>query len=912
MAVSPHPPRLARAVVSLFLSGDVREVILGDLDQEFLEAVRAGTPPRSARRRYWRQSLASIAAIRRPLQQRMVPDMPRRSSFNAVRGLGLDVRAVTRALRHSPGYAGVAILSLAIGIGANTAIFSVMRQVLSDPLPVERPGELRMLFWTSNSDSGLGFSNVSSTGYRDPTGVFYRSNLSYPQFIAMQRAVEGASDLAGYNRLRDATVATDGRPPASREVLLVTGNFFATVRPPLVAGRALTTDDDRAGAPPAAVIGHDLWTQFFDADPAAIGNIVRVNGATLTVVGVTAREFRGLSPGGFAPPPGVMVPISSQPAVASQWADAGRSLFSEARILWVRGIARVPDGNDAAVTQALQGVFRAELRAAGVAQPAADASTPRLFPGARGFDSMRNTASQPLRLISVVLGVVLLIACINVAGLMLARGVARQRELDVQRALGAGRARIMRSLLVEGVILSAAGGVAGVVLALWTAPVLQSLLTSGLGTNGIGVAMDWRLLAVTGALACATGILSSLLPAIRFSRQSTLRDRMTAGAPRLAIGRALLALQIAVSLPLVTGAGLFLRTLHNLGSVELGFDPDGLILFAVDPTMNGRAPERSAEVYPRLLEQLEALPGVTSATVIENPLIANIESDSTVTVNGQQGVMYLNSVGPRYLETMGARLVEGRALGLGDGRGSTWSVLINETAVRTFFNSQSPVGQRFRIGKREVEVVGVVGDSKYDGLRNTVPPTALLSFLQREMYGMHVIVRVAGETGRMRRAIEAAVQAVDPGLPLTRYRTQREQIDETTGRERVFARLLTAVGAFALLLACVGLHGVTSYSVTRRTSEIGIRLALGARRSQVLWLVLRHVLVLAAVGLAIGIPMALLAAPAIGSFLFGLQPTDPMTLMVAAAIMVSVAVVAGLLPARRAARLDALAALRSE
>jgi predicted permease len=912
MAVNPHPPRLARALVSLFLSGDVREVIVGDLDQEFFEAVRAGAPLRAARRRYWRQSMASIAAIRRPLQERMVPDMSRRSGFNALRGLGLDVRAVTRALRHNPGYAGVAILSLAIGIGANTAVFSVMRQIVYDPLPVERPGELRMLYWTPNSDAALDVSQVGSTGYRDPAGVFYRSNFSYPLFGAMQRAVEGAIDLAGYNRVRETTVAADGRPPVIREAMLVTGNFFATVRPPLAFGRALTADDDRPGAPPVAVLSHDLWTQFFDAAPTAVGTIVRVNGTALTVIGVTAREYRGLSPSGFTPAPGVTVPMALQPAVASQWSDSGRSLFSEPRVLWVRAIARVPDGKDSAVTQALQGVLRAELQAAGVPQAIADVSAPRLFPGARGFDSMRNTASQPLRLISVVLGVVLLIACINVAGLMLARGVARQRELDVQRALGASRSRIMRSLLVEGVILSAAGGVAGVLLAVWTAPVLQSLLTSGLGTTGVGFSLDWRLLAVTGALACAAGILSSLLPAIRFSRQSTLRDRTTAGAPRLAIGRALLALQIAVSLPLVAGAGLFLRTLHNLDAVELGFDPDGLILFAVDPTMNGRAPERSAEVYPRLLERLEALPGVTSATVIENPLIANIESDSTVTVNEKKGVMYLNSVGPRYLETMGARLLEGRPLGLGDRRGMTWSVLINETAVRTFFNGQSPVGQRFRISKREVEVVGVVADSKYDGLRNAVPPTALLSFLQREMNGMHVIVRVAGETGRMRRAIEAAVQAVDPGMPLTRYRTQREQIDETTGRERVFARLLTAVGAFALLLACVGLHGVTSYSVTRRTSEIGIRLALGARRSQVLWLVLRQVLVLAAAGLAIGIPMALLAAPAVGSCLLGLRPNDPMTLVVAAAIMVSVAVVAGLLPARRAARLDALAALRAE
>lgn len=909
MSASPQPPRLARAIVSLLLGGEAREVVMGDLDQEFREALRAGTPLALARRRYWRQSLASIAAVRWP-QTRTVSDMPTRPPAGFLNGLDLDVRGVVRALRRNPGYTGVAVLSLAIGIGANSAVFSVMRQLLHQPLPVDRPAELRMLYWAPNANVGL--NQISATGYRDPAGVFYRSNFTYPQFSAMQRAVAGQMDLAAYNRARQATIATDARPPVISEVFLVSGNFFSTLRAPLAAGRALTEADDQPGAAPVAVISHDLWTRFFDAGATAIGKIVRVNGTALTIVGVTAREYRGLSPGGFVPPPSVTVPIALQAAVVPEWSEQERSLLSAPTVYWVRALARAPDGRDAALTQAVQGVLRAELLASGITSSAAENATTRLFPGERGFDSLRGGTARPLQLLATVIGVVLFIACVNVAGLMLARGVARQRELDVRRALGAGRARIVRGLLVEGVLLSTAGAAAGMLLAMWAAPVLRSMLTAGLGTTGVGLSVDWTVLAATAALAVAAGILSSLLPAIRFSRESGLRDRTAAAAPKLAIGRALLALQIAVSLPLVAGAGLFLRTLHNLGAVELGFDPEGLILFAVDPTMNGRAPERSAEIYPRLLERLEALPGVTSATVIENPLIANMESDTEATVNGQKGVMYVNAIGPNYLETMGVRLLEGRPLSLNDRRGSPPSVLINETAVRTFFRGSPPLGQRFHIGRREVEVVGVVADSKYDGIRNTVPPTSLQSFLQREMHGMHVVVRVSGATTGMRRAIEDVVQAVDPGMPLTRYRTQREQIDETTGRERVFARLLTAVSAFALLLACVGLHGVTSYSVSRRTGEIGIRLALGARRSQVLWLVLRQVLVLAAAGLAVGIPLARLAAPLVGSFLFGLEPTDTLTLIAAGAIMVIVAAVAGLAPARRAARMDALTALRSE
>jgi predicted permease len=909
---APQPPRLARLLVSLLFRGEAREVIVGDLDQEFSEAVRADVPLAAARRRYWRQSLASIGSLRQPIQERIADTMPSRSTFIPWRGLALDVRAVIRALAHNPGYAGVAVLSLAIGIGANTVMFSVVRQLVHDPLPVERPDELRLLYWTPNADGPLGINNISATGYRDPAGTFFRSNFSYAEFTALQRAAQGRAEIAGYSRLRQVTVDVDGRAPMSVEALLVTGNFFATLQPPVAIGRTISDADDRPGAPPVTVLSFDLWTRFFDAKPDAIGKVVRVSGVSATVIGVTDRRYRGLSPGGFVPQADVSLPMTLQPDVVPQWSEPGQSLFTDPRVHWVRALARVPDGADASLTPLLQAPLRAELHAAGLAPALADGAAARLFPGARGFDSLRNTSAQPLRLISVVVGVVLLIACINVAGLMLARGVSRQRELEVRRALGAGRARIMRGLIVEGVILSAAGGAAGVLLALWAAPALQSILTSGLGTSGIGVTIDWTLLGATAALACTAGVVSSLLPAIRFSRQSALQGRTAASAPRLAIGRALLALQIAISLPLVTGAGLFLRTLHNLGAVELGFEPDGLILFAVDPTMNGRAPQRAAEVYPRLLERLEAIPGVTAATVLENPLIANTESDSTATVNGQQGTMYLNAIGPHYLETMGARLVDGRTVGLGDRHGTPPSVLINETAVRKFFNGKSPIGQHFKIGTRDVEVVGVVADSKYDGIRNDIPPTMLQSFLQREMFGMSVVVRVSGSTAPMRRAIEDAVHEVDPSMPVTRYRTQLEQIDETIGKERVFARLLTAFGAFALLLACVGLHGVTSYSVTRRTSEIGIRLALGARRSQVLWLVMRQVLVLAAAGLAVGVPAALIAGPAVSSFLFGLQPNDPTTLILAAVLMVGVAVSAGLLPARRAARMEALSALRTE
>jgi ABC-type antimicrobial peptide transport system permease subunit len=443
----------------------------------------------------------------------------------------------------------------------------------------------------------------------------------------------------------------------------------------------------------------------------------------------------------------------------------------------------------------------------------------------------------------------------------------------------------MRELLLESVILSGIGGLAGLLVALWFAPVLQSMLASGLGTSGISVSLDWSLIGATAALACTAGILAGLLPAIRFSRNADamLKHRAASGAPRLLAGRVLLALQIAVSLPLVVGAGLFLRTLNNYAAVDLGFEPRGLMLFNLDPTMNGKAPERTAQVMPRLLERIEAISGVTSATPLENALVAGSGSYTPMTIAGREAEIYFNAVGPHYLETRGT----------------------------------SPVGGRMKGVLWDVTVVGVVTDSKYEGLRDAVEPTMLQPYLQRTagkftIGAMTVAVRSTAPAAAVRTAIEAAVHDVDPTMPLSEFRTQQDQIDRTIGRERVIASLLTVFGGFALLLACVGLHGVTAYSVARRTSEIGIRLALGAQRAQVLWLVLRQVVILAIAGLAIGLPIAWIAGPLTGPMLFGLDPRDPATIAAAATILALVVVVAGLRPARRAARLEALTALRTE
>jgi len=387
--------------------------------------------------------------------------------------------------------------------------------------------------------------------------------------------------------------------------MLVSGNYFSVVRPPLAIGRGINEGDDAPGAPLVGVISFRIWSQLFGESPSAIGKTIFVNGTPVEIVGVTSKRFRGLSPGGFSPFIDITLALSQQPVISPEWGNSDAAPLGPTTY-WLRGIARVRGGSEDAAARAMTGAFQSTSTKGGLSAAQAAKVTVTLAPGSRGFDSLRTASNQPLQILSAVVGIVLLIACINVAGLMLARGVSRQKELTLRRALGAGRARIMRELLIESVVLSLAGGAVGVLLAVVSAPLLESLLTNGLGSADVGIALDWPLLALTAAIACTAGVLAGLIPAIRFSHNdgAMLKDRGGVGAPKLLVGRALLVLQIAISLPLVAGAGLLLRTVHNLMSVDVGFDPQNLVIFALDPTMNGKRLERNAVVFPQLLDRL--------------------------------------------------------------------------------------------------------------------------------------------------------------------------------------------------------------------------------------------------------------------------------------------------------------------
>ena len=833
-------------------------------------------------------------------------------------GIGSDLRYVLRILRRSPGFSAVAVLSLAIGIGANTSMFGVVRTLLLTPLPVESPDELMLVAWQRDGEYSI--SQTGSTNYPDPeSGIQYRSNFTYPIYRALLGATPPDVDLFAFAFLRGVSVAVGDQPAFMAGGALADGGYFSGLGVPMALGRPIMIDDDVAGAPVVAVLSHSFWMRAFGGDPAVVGRTLRVNGNPAEVVGVTAEGFTGLSMGGFFPQTEITLPVTSQPTVYPRMSSA--SLFTSDDVFWLRLMARVPDASaigtvEAALERAMNGV-PGPIAAADGYEPDV-----RLLPGSQGAQPVRGETGRLLYLLLGVVAMVLLIACVNLASLMLARGVSRQREMAVRRALGGGRARLGRQTLLESLILAMAGAAAGLALSVATRSLLGDLLTGSLGAGAFGnlemrVAFDPTLVGLSVAMGFAATLFFGLLPAMRLSDldpNAWLKSRSAgAAAPRLTIGRVLIALQIAVSVPLVVGAALFLRTVSNLGGVELGFDPRGLVSFQVNPGYTQLSSDEYDRLYTSILAAVEEIPGVSSATLIENALMSGIISNGSTDIDGERHMLYFNSVGPAFIETMGQELLAGRMPGLQDDRDAPRVGVVNQTAVREIYGGASPIGRTIGDGERAVQIVGVINDTPYRSQREPVPATLYESALQRDGYGgHHVVLRTDVPVARIEPLVRAAVHRVDADVPVPEMRTQTELMAQTSARERVFTRLLTLFGMFALMLASIGLHGVTSYSVSRRTSEIGVRVAVGARPDQILSLVLRQVVVLAGLGLLIGVPVALAASPLVGSLLYGVAPTDPVAIIAASTVMLVVAIGAGLLPALRAARVDALVALRTE
>lgn len=832
-----------------------------------------------------------------------------------------EVRYSVRVLRKSPGFTIVAVLSLALGIGVNTAVLAVARSVLLAPLPVREPDRLAVAYWW-RGDPIKGVMQFASGGHKDPaTGRNLSSNYDYPTYLALQAAVRDQADLFAFTFLRQANISLEGQPVMGAG-MLVSGNYFRALGVPMHLGRGLDARDDRADAEPAAVIGFGMWSRAFGGDPAVIGKMVRVNGAAFTLVGVTARGYFGVSNGGFFPPADVTVPLAAQPTLLPQWTTMAGSLFTSETTHWLRIMARLHEGAardrvEAALSTAfLQRLSASPFPVAAGAQP----PSVRLVDGARGLDSMRSTLETPLMMLGVVAALVFLIACVNIASLMLVRGVARQQEFWIRLALGAGRGRLVRQTIVESLVLAIGGGLLGIVLAVWAGRAIVATI-AGATPHAIAVTVDLPLIALAAGVSAVAALFFGVMPSVRLAARNNAdlmrQSGAGASAPRLRTGRALVIAQVAIAVPLVIGAALFLRTIHNLASVPLGFEPRGLVIFKMDPTLNGYDEARARQLFQRVIERIQGLPGVRHATLVENALISGWMSQTSFSVAGAKPrTLRMNRVGPGFFEALGVPLVAGRGVGVQDHAQAPRIVVINETAARVLFNGDHPIGRQIVMSRGRdiapVEVVGVARDAKYTTLKQNAGPTIYLPYYQSTGMGaMHVLVRSANE-GQVLQSIRDAVADVDPHVPIAGLKTQQQQINETIGNERAFTTLLVFFGLFALLLACIGLHGVTAYTVARRTSEIGIRLALGAQRRSVLWLILRQVVILAVVGLLIGVPVAWFGSRAVQSLLFGVQPTDPWSIGLGAAVLFTVATAAGFIPARRAARLDPLVALRRE
>ncbi len=833
-------------------------------------------------------------------------------------GFVSDVRLVCRGLRASRVFTLVAVSSLAIGIGANAAIFSVIRTLLLDELAVPAPRELSLVYWHLPGD--IRISQMNSSGGTDPaTGASLRSNVTYPLSRRLIDAAPPGVAAFGYNFLRDVTVAFDDRIATLVGGLVADEGYFRVLSPRMHLGRPILPDDERDDAPPVAVLSYPLFLRLFGGDQSALGRTVRVNGVTAHIIGVTAPEFRGLSKGGFFPQTEITVPLRLMPRLYPD-AGGGEPLLTTERTFWVRVMARFTGG--AGRDQAIER-WSAALWGQ-IAPMVTGNTTPArvvLLDGRRGLDQTRPETRRLLYILMGVVAVVLLLACVNLASLMLARGAARLRELHLRRALGASRWRLIRAQLIEGALLAFAGCAGGLLLTFWSRAAMTTLLTSGLGTAPLSrqpleVSVDGVLMAGTLALSVLVTVVFSLLPALRLSRATThdLKHQVTgAETPKLTLGRVMVAVQVAITLPLLVGAVLFLRTMANLTAVDLGFDPAGIAYFKINPATVAPTPEGQALVYQQVVEAVRRVPGVRAATLVENALLSGITSNTGIEIDGRRVSLYINAVGPDYLDTIGVRLLAGRVPGHQDGPGRPRVAAINETGARALFGDGPALGRVIPFSSYSIEVVGIVADTLYDQPRAPVRPTLFPSALQRPGYnGHHVVVRSGVPAASLEPLLRDAVAGVSRDLPVPEIKTQLAQVRDLTMRERVLTQVLTAFGAFAVLLACIGLNGVTAYAVARRTSEIGVRMALGATPGAVRWMILRQVGRLTIAGLVVGLPLAWWTGPLFGSLLFQVSPTDPRVFAAAAVALMAVALAAAWWPARRAARLDPLRALRSE
>jgi predicted permease len=841
-----------------------------------------------------------------------------------------DAKYAFRMLARTPGFTAVAVLTLALGIGANTAIFTLLDQVLLRLLPVKNPQQLVLL---------------------SMKGRHYGSNwggnaISHPMFRDFREHNQVFSDM--FCRFPTSASLFFGQQAERVQVELVSGTYFSTLGVVPALGRILMPEDDLLpSGHPFVVLNHNYWKTRFAGDPQIVGKALTLNNYKMTVVGVAAAGFDGVELG-FSPK--IFIPIMMQAQIIL---GNPEDMLKERRNRWVNAFGRLKPGVSQQQAKAALQPFMHSILESEVQLPAFSRASKYdrdeflkcwidVLPGSQGRSYSRRQFFTPLWVLMATTGVVLLIACANLANLMLVRGSGRIKEIAVRLAMGATRPRIVGQFLIESLSLSALGGISALAVAFWADRALMRIyLPSDSSGMNISSSPDVRILLFNLTVTILTGVIFGLVPALQTTKPNiagTLKDQAGAvvgGGGHHRLRKALVIAQVTLSLLLLVGAGLFTRSLANLRDLGPGFSPERLIGFNIDPSLNGYAPERMKVFYPQLSDALSAIPGVRSVGLASMRILEDNEWDSGMSVEGftpakpdEHAEPYMNSIGPNYFATLGVPIVEGRDFRISDNREvkhgpEEWSwapttVMINEKFAKTYFAGRNPIGLHLGFGTdpgtpTDMEVIGVVKDFKYTNLRDEIPAQAFIPYLGSRFLGeMTIYLRTTVDPNQLMSAVRSKVREMDSNIPIYAMRTTEVQINNSLSAERMIASLSAVFGFLATLLAVIGLYGVMAYTVVQRTREVGIRMALGAARSNVIWMVMREVFLLVVIGVAVGVTASLALTRVVQSQLFGLTSHDPFTLVLATAALAIVACAAGYIPALRASRLEPTAALRYE